>query len=724
VIPLSACTLAFAALVPAGGDPSTRPRVEVPRTATAPVIDGVLDAEVWQAAAPIGPLTEVEPDEGRPSEPRTEVLLLRDDEYLYLGFICHEPEPERMVLQNMARDAFLTADDRLEFVLDTFRDGQTGYFFQMSAAGSRGDALLGANGGSFNKRWDAFWEGETRIEQDRWVAEIAIPFKALASGTDGAWRFNVERYRGADRSRHRWTAARRDLRVQIVSEAGEITGLDGLEDGLGMELVPFFKLRRSELENPDHKSLVGTGGGEFNWRVTPQLNASLTWNTDFAETEADSRRVNLTRFPLFFPEKRDFFLQDSNLFDFGEQSGYGRGGRTNMLPYFSRRIGLSASGEEVPIEAGARLAGRVDDLDLGLLAVHTGAVPGAGVPGGELFVMRPSYRFTDEVSGGLLLTSGDPEADSRNLVTGADLRFNRTDFLPGYRLNLNTYAVRSSDESTHEVGGGWGLQASLTGKDWSHRLDTMSTQTKFRPALGFVRRPGERYYRLETRYEPRPGGDSDVREYQFGFRPRWWTDSSGRIQTHGIDLTFFGAEWHSGDRFTATWAFDGDRLPAPFSPVKGTTIRKGFHHWNVLETSFRTSPARVVSGSFQLRTGQWYNGTAVRTTTDLELRPNGNLSLGLVVSEDHYFLPGGDFTTRIGILNGDYSFSPNLSWRNLVQVDNQSDVLGLQSRLHWLQADGREMFLVLNYAWEELPGGPFVPASRDLTAKLVYSLRF
>ncbi|MBL7008730.1 MAG: hypothetical protein ISR76_07010, partial [Planctomycetes bacterium] len=507
-----------------------------------------------------------------------------------------------------------------------------------------------------------------------------------------------------------------------VSEAGEIEGLGGLEDGLGMELVPFFKLRRSELENPDHKTLVGAGGGEFNWRITPQLNGSLTWNTDFAETEADTRRVNLTRFPLFFPEKRDFFLQDSNLFDFGEQSGFGRGGGGDLVPYFSRRIGLDGSGGEVPIDAGARLAGRVDDLDLGLLAVQTG--PASGAPEGELFVMRPSYRFSDEVSGGALLTSGNPGTDDRNLVTGADLRFNRTDFLPGYRLNLNAYAVRSSDEETHAVGSAWGMQASLTGRDLSYRFDTLSSQSDFRPALGFVRRPGERYYRLETRWEPRPGGDSAVREYQFGFRPRWWTDSSGRIQTHGIDLTFFGAEWHSGDRFTATWAFDGDRLDAPFSPVQGTTIRKGFHHWNALETSYRFSQARPLSGGFELRSGQWYNGTAIRPSGEINWRPNGNLYLGLNLSENHFYLPGGDFVTRVGIVNVDYSFSPDLSWRNLVQADNQSDLLGLQSRLHWLQADGRELFLVLNYAWEELPDGPFVPASRDLTAKLVYSLRF
>ncbi|RMH01007.1 MAG: hypothetical protein D6702_12565 [Planctomycetota bacterium] len=716
--------LALLAALGGGSGPDPEPpAVQVVVTERRPVIDGRLEPEVWARAARLGPLTEVDPDEGAPADPPTEILLLRDDEHLYLGVICHEAQPERLVLQNMERDAFLNEDDRIQFVFDTFRDGRTGYFFQISAAGSRGDALLGANGGTFNKRWDGFWEGRTWIGPDRWTAEIAIPFKTMAAGPGDTWGFNLERYRGADRTRYRWAAPRRDLRIMIVSEAGEIRGLGGTEDGLGLELVPYFKVRRSELEDPERKNLVGAGGGEFNWRITPQLTGSLTWNTDFAETEADQRRVNLTRFPLFFPEKRDFFLQDSNLFEFGEQSGFGhRGGGGNLLPFFSRRIGLSGAGEEIPIEAGARLAGRVEDLDLGLLAVRTGAA--AGAPAGELFVARPSYRFTDELSGGLLLTSGNPETNDTNLVTGTDLRFSRTDFLPGYRLNLNAFVVRSSDEEHHEIGSAWGAQASLQSRDWTHRFDTLWSQSAFHPGLGFVRRPGERYYRLETRWEPRPENGGAIREYVFGFRPRWWTDSSGRVQSHGIDLTFFGLEWNSGDRFSATWAYDGDRLDQPFSPVKGTTIRKGFHHWNALETSFRFSDVRPLSGSLDLRAGQWYDGRAVRAGGGLDWRPDAHLRLGLDLREDHFFLPGGDFVSRVGILRGNYSFSPDLSWNNLLQADNQSDVVGLQSRLRWILADGQECFLVLNYAWQELAGGPFVPASRDLTAKVVWTLRF
>ncbi len=700
--------------------PQTRPEARVARVSEPPHLDGILDDACWAQAGRLGELTEVDPNEGRPADPSTEVLLARDRDYLYLGITCMEPDPSGMVLQNMARDAFLRDDDRVEFVFDTFLDQKTGYFFQVSAAGSRGDALLGANGSSFNKRWDAFWEAEVHLGSDRWTVEVAIPFKTLAFGSGDRWGFNFSRYRGATRTSYRWASPRRDLRVMVLSNAGILQGMADAEQGLGIEFVPYFKVRRSEFESPDRQNLLGIEGGEFNWRVTPQLTASLTFNTDFAETEADQRRVNLTRFPLFFPEKRDFFLEDSNLFDFGQQSGFR--GSSDLLPYFSRRIGL-ANGAEIPLNAGARVAGRVGNLDLGLLAVSAGENLGAGVPASQLFVLRPSYNLSDELSVGALYTSGDPEADTSNQVMGGDLRFSRTDFLPGYRLNLNTYLVRSSDEAIHAVGGAWGIDSSLVSRDTSFSFNTLSTQSDFRPALGFVRRPGERRFRFEARWEPRPDS-GPIRKFIFAFRPLWWTDLGGQVQSHGVDLTFFGMEFHSGDRMTLRWAFDGDRLDGSFSPVTGTTIAPGYYHWNVLEADFRSSNARVVSLRSQLRVGQWYDGQALRGSLACDWRPDAHFRLGVSWNEDRFDLPGGDFISRIGIVNLDYSFSPLLTIQNLIQGDNQSDVIGWQSRLHWLLEDGREAFLVLNDAWQELPNGPYVPLDRDLTLKLVYSLRF
>ncbi len=695
----------------------------VQRTEEAIRVDGRLDEAAWQEALVLGDFRRVEPPpDGVPADPQTEVRLLRDDRRLYIGITAWEPEPDRLVLQQRRRDAFLRDDDRVEFFLDTFRDGRTAYWFQISAAGSRGDALLADNGERFNKRWDAWWEARTRIEADRWTVEIAIPFQAIAFGESGVWRMNFKRYRGADRTESRWAAARREIRFFTVAEGVDVGGFQGLEQGLGLEFLPYVKFKSAGPAGQEDSDLFATGGGEISWRITPQLTGSLTVNTDFAETEADERRVNLTRFPLFYPEKRDFFLEDSNLFEFGRISGF-RGGGNHLLPYFSRRIGLSPRGAEVPLEAGLRLAGRIENLDLGLLAVRTGAVSGEGIPPGELFVARPSLRLSQEWAAGGLVTQGNPVSREQNLVTGLDFRFNSTNFLPG-TFGWNTWWVRSEDQTIDDIGYAWGTQAALLLRNWSFGVDVLASQRAFQPALGFVRRPGERRFAGEIRYEPRPGKESSVRKYIFGARPEVWTDLSGELQSYGSRVTLFALEWHDGDRFSVVWVPAGDRPPRTFSLVPGSVIQAGAYDWHTLRSEYQFSTARPVSGRVSIEAGSWYDGSIQRYSGQVAWRPSGFLQSSLSFRQDHAFLPGGDFISRIGIFNLDLSFSPDLTLENLVQVDNVSDVLGLQSRLRWILEDGREVFVVVDYAWQEVPGGVVVPLDRDLTVKAVFALRF
>lgn len=719
--------LAAAAPAPARQEPTAapqRPRVRVGIAPQPPVLDGLPGEEEWSAAARITDFREVEPVEGRPASAPTEVWLMRDQERLYIGLVSREPEPSRMVLQNMRRDALLEDDDRIEIVLDTFRDGRTAYFFQLSAAGSRGDALIGDNGRRFNKRWDTYWEGVARVGPDRWTAEIAIPFRAIAFGRDGVWRANFQRYRGADRSEARWAAPRRDVELFIVSEAGEIEGMDGLEQGLGVEFVPYLKAKDRETEAPEDRDLLGSGGGEVIWRATPQLTASVTVRTDFAETEADERRVNLTRFPLFFPEKRDFFLEDSNLFAFGEQVSFGGGGGgADLLPFFSRRIGLAPAGMEIPIQGGARLAGRAGPLDLGLLAVRTDPLPSEGVPAADLFVARPSLDVRDDLAVGALITAGNPYASAQNLVGGLDVRYSSVDVLPG-TFSSNAWWVRSDDEATSEVGDAYGAQLSLETKNWVYGLSALAAQKSFQPALGFVRRPGERRFGGEVLWEPRPDAASPVRNYAFGVEPEIWTDSAGELQSYTTDLTLFGVDWDSGDALELQVELQGDRPEQAFSPVSGTTIAAGDYDWAVLGGEFEFSRARPLSGRLRVEGGSYYDGNAGRLRAGAAWRPSAAFRLALTYREDRAWLPGGDFTTRVEILNVDFSFSPDLTLENLVQADNESDRLGLQSRLRWIQRDGRELFVVVNAGWQELPGERLVPAGRDITLKALYALRF
>ncbi len=707
---------------PALQDPLERPQAHVPTLAEGTVtLDARLDESVWREAAVLDDFHTVEPEEGLDVEPPWEVRIFRTGSALYLGMTFWEPEPDAMVLQNMRRDAFLDPDDRVEFLLDTFSDGRTAYFFQLSAAGSRGDALVGDNGRRFNKPWNGFWEAEIAVFDDRWVAEVRIPFATLSFGEGDVWRANFERFRGADRSISRWTAASRAFRVTSVREAGDLSGFEGARHGLGLEFRPYAKLDGSDGSSFEADGFGSDFGGEISWRLTPQLTASVTFNTDFAETEVDERQVNLSRYPLFFPEKRDFFLQDSTLFQVGEQGGNFGSGGGNLLPYFSRRIGL-VDEVEVPLDVGARLAGRAGPWDIGFLGVHTDAVEEVGAPDADLLVLRPALRLGGDLSVGGLVTSGNPAADASNTVAGADLRWSSTSLLPG-NFTVSSFAVASDDESSDSRGGAFGVEASLRTSDWQYGLRSLGAHEDFRPGLGFVRRPGEWLTTANVEWQPRPLSDS-VRRYGFAVNPTLWTDLSGELISSNVRLQPFQVEWHDGDQFTTEVLLDSDRPAEAFEIAGGVDVPAGSYSWERLKVGYSWSDTRPLSADIAATAGSFYDGTLQTYGGALNWRPNASLRLSFAYEENRGSLADGDFVARLERLNFDYGFSPALSWQNLVQADNESDTLGLQSRLHWVLEDGRELFFVIETGWEETPLGVIQPLARELALKLVWAVRF
>lgn len=691
-----------------------RPQATVPVVAEAAnlKIDGVLEEAAWGQATRLTEFFQIEPKDGVPSNPKTEVWLMRDDKALYLAFVNYEPTPEAMVLQNQSRDAFLNEDDRMEFVFDTYRNGKDAYFFQISAAGSIGDALIGDNGQRFNKPWDTAWEGRTQILSDRWIAEIRIPFSSLSFGPDPIWRANFQRHRAADRSEHRWSNRNRSVGLFNVTEAGDLHGFESLSQGYGLEFRPYFKGKYQD-ENGD-SDLHGEFGGEVNWSITPQLRASLTWNTDFAETEVDDRRVNTSRFPLFFPEKRDFFLQDSTMFQFGEVNG------NNVLPFFSRRIGL-VGGREIPLDAGVRLAGQAGRFGLGFLGVHTAARQDIGVPDSDLFVFRPNYQVSQNLAIGSLLTSGNPLSDMDNTVAGVDMRYSTTSFLPG-TLNWSNFLVWSDDEGLDAQGLGFGSQASLKTRDWQYRASIVGTQDDFAPALGFIRRPGEALTSGLVQFTPRME-EGPVRFYRFIVAPSMWTDLDGNTITTRTEVTAFEAEWNSGDKVRAGFLLESDRPDRPFTVGDGVAVNPGTYDWFLPVIRLTSSKNRQVYGQFTILSGDWYDGHITQSRTEVNYRPNAYLNAKLEYNEDRGRVSGGDFTVRIERMSLDFSFNEDLSIETLVQADNQSDTLGLQSRLRWIVEEGRELFLVVDSGWEELASGAIVPTGSDVTVKVVYSVR-
>jgi len=697
-----------------------RPRVEISLTDKPPLIDGELIDAVWTNATVIDRFTEVDPDEGAPSSPKTKIMIMRDSEFLYVGFICMEPEPNLIVLHDMHREGFQQEDDAVKITLDTFEDGKSGYYFLIAAAGGRLDSLVADNGQRLNYSWDGFWKGKTWIGADRWTAELAIPFQTMAFGGQDVWRVNFERWRGADRSRHRWTALKRNYSVFTMSDAGELAGMKGLKQGYGLELKPYMKIKRSRIHKPRSASTVGDLGGDISWRINPQLTGSVTFNTDFAETEADSRRINLTRYSLFFPEKRDFFLQDSTYFQFGWGGGFRD--NPNITPYFSRRIGLAPNGEEIPIEYGARLCGRMNGFDMGFLQARTESDSSAGAPSGNLMVARPAWRMTEELTLGAIFTSGNPSSRKPNTVGGMDLRFSSTSKLPGL-WSLTGYVLRSDDEETDSCGSAYGFRTSLKTSDWNYSLENIYAQDKFHPALGFVRRPGEKNYSGSINWSPRPDS-STIRNYSFSFHPSLWTKSDGSLISKTLSTGLFSVNWHSGDRFNLTHRLNYDKVESDFTLVSGDVIPRGNYDWQSLSAGYTFSRKRALSGGVSIEGGGWYDGKSVRCSADSTWRPSANVELVLSYSQNNIRLKNGNFTTRIETLKMNYDFTPDLRLATYTQADNISDNLGFQSRFRWTYEDGRELHFVVNSSWVEEDHNTIIPVEHDFTLKAEYAIRF
>lgn len=704
------------------------PEVKATRVDTPPTIDGSLDDLAWTLAEPVLGLTQVEPVEGAETARATEAYVLYDDTHIYFGFRMEEPEVGEIVRQEMRRDAYLRADDRIEWILDTFNDNRTAYFFQMSAAGSRGDGLISDNGFRFNKRWDGWWSGESRIGSDEWTVEAAIPFASLAFGPDSEWGFNIQRYRGTDRTTDRWAGYSRSFNLFTVSRAGSLSGLNGMQQGLGLEFKPYYKTKTNRDSTLDTTWRDDRFGGDLNWRITPTSTAAFTWQTDFAETEIDDVQVNLTRYSLFYPEKRDFFLEDATLFEFGPMTKHG--GTPDVLAFHSRRVGLTSAGQEVPLEGGVRFGTHEGPFNLGLLAIRTEELPGAGLAAADLLVARPSMWLAKGLAVGAIFTSGDPYNEESASTVGADVRYQTTKLFNG-TFGVNAYAMQAVEQSSSSRDRAYGLQAQLRTDDWTFALEELTVGDEFVPTLGFVQRQGQRLHGARVTREFRPQSGS-VREYTVSVGPEMWTDLSNERISYRVGTKLLGVEWESGDTLRLSVIPEGDRVEAPNNLIGGLIpIAPGEHDWVQGRLAFNTATRRPLSANASVSAGDWYDQGSLETmTVGVGWRPSERLRLDWSHTTQTAELPALDFDITTDRLKFDWVVSPSLSWESVAQSLVQSfagplapNTIGLQSRLRWIHEDGKELHFVLESGWQEI-GPRYETTTSGFTAKLVWAFRF
>ncbi len=718
--------VALALAVPARAEPP--PRATVAFVTERPEIDGALDDPVWRQATVVDDFTQVEPAEGAPPTFRTEVRFVSDTDSLFIAFRAYDPDPGAIVANLMARDEFLFFDDNFTLILDTFHDRRNGYFFQVNPNGGRRDATFTPQ--RFEENWDGIWYAKARIDDEGWTAEIEIPFKTLSfrSGSN-VWGLNMTRRVRRLNEDDRWADPVIQRMLINVGQAGELVGLAHADQGIGLDVVPAAAVRRIDDSDGDiHETKFEPSLDAF-YRLLPSLTASLTANTDFAETEVDERQVNLTRFALFFPEKRDFFLQDSGIFNFGGLRN------ENGIPFFSRRIGLDAAGEPVRLPVGGKISGRVGRFNIGALDIQQDSH--ANVDSQNIVVGRVSANVLAESTMGILVTHGDPLTNVDNSLVGADFNYRSTTLFKNKTVTANAWTQYSSTSGTEDQQGAWGGQLSYPNDIVHWRLKFKEIQENFNPALGFVNRPGIRQYDGNWRYRIRPQ-HSIFRTIDQKIAGSLVTDRNDVVQTANLFYTPVELATQIDDVFNIQLAHLFDRIDEPFFVVPGYGIPEGSYHFTSAITTIRTSRNRKLRVYTTIGVGGFYNGWGIRVNPKLEWRPSAHWLLAAELDERRFYdmegyevLPNGsigpirsfDFVRRLIRVRININFTPDLSWKTFAQYDNASDSISIQSRLHWIIVEGREIFLVLGQD-VDTADGDFRAGRTEPVAKIGWTLRF
>ena len=716
---------------------------EVTRITSDIVVDGSLDEVPWRRTPTIGELVQRLPRAGTKPTMRTDVRLLYDQNNLYVGVMCYDPEPDRVLASEMQRDAQMRADDRVSIILDTFGDQSNAFYFSTNPNGALVDGLVFANGET-NEDWDAIWIVKTRRSDQGWSAEFAIPFKSLNFPSDqSVWGFNFSRIVQRTLEEMRWTGARFQNQFFQVSEAGEITGLEGLQQGVGLDVRPFFAQRWIYSGPGGNHVLRGKPGLDAFYNLTPSLRLSTTFNTDFGETEVDDRQINLTRFSIFFPEKRTFFLQDAGVFNFAT-TGVGQPGGipstgAEIFPFFSRRIGL-LRGQEVPIDYGVKLTGRARRTDIGLLNVRTRAVP--GVTANNLFVGRVRQNFLEQSYVGAIFTGGDParaaapshplEAPPRSMSStiGADLRLATSNFLgSGRNMVVNAWGLRTNKSGVADKNASFGFAAHYPNDKFQGQLIWREIQENFDPELGFVQRSNVRMLRLGASYNPRPNPASGFQQlFHDVFYTRFTRLDNGLVETWKLYFTL--VDWHfmSGDSLHSLFDLNPtyERLFEPFEISPGVVLPAGEYRFTPMRIFFTSAQKRKLQGSFGLTFGNFWSGKAKAVQTGLRYQLPPKFIISVNSNQTFANLPQGNFVARIISMRVDFNISPFLAFANLAQFDNRSGNLGLQSRVRWTLEPGNDVFFIFGQGWVQEPGGFYDFRQQDsrLATKLQYTFRF
>jgi len=703
--------------------------VQAVRVSDGPRIDGRLDDPAWKAAVVFSAFRMAEPVAGGEPSEKTELLVIYDEANLFIGVLCRDSEPGRITAHSLLHDSGSVsrgwggqgtvgtgADDVVRVLLDPFLDKRSGYFFTVNPRGARGEGLV--SGGSASLNWDGIWDAAGRIDDGGWSVEIKIPFKTIQfrTGLD-AWGINVERFIARKQEKSRLAGVDRDSNFYNPMSAASLTGIADIKQGIGITIRP-YGLVSVEKDHNDNSGFGWKldGGLDIYKNFTPNLVGAFSYNMDFAETEVDERRINLTRFPMYFPEKRMFFLEGSETFAFSSS--------VSFQPFFSRKIGLY-QGEPVPVQFGGKVFGKIGRTNLAFLDVQTEKY--GGQPGLNFLALRVTQDIFSESKAGFILTNGSPTGE-RNTLFGADFRYASSRFSGNKNINLAAWLAYNWNEQTVGSHLGFGFRANYPNDLWDIQSTYAYYGEALDPGLGFMLRKGIQTFYLRIGLQPRPGQGwlkDLVRQFFFNASGDFYWDLKGNLETSRFEASPLNFKTESGEQVEFKVTANYDVLPDVFEVSEGVFLAAGTYRFTSFNANFSTATHRPWVLDAGIDFGAFYSGHYENMSAGMTFKYKGYANLGLDVNFVRGRLPEGNFKEDVYQLKIDIFLSPDLGFMNYIQYDTVSRLLGWSARLKWRVSPGNEVALIYNKNWERRwdPTSRFYPNEERGVFKLSLSIR-
>jgi hypothetical protein len=698
----------------------TASRIEM---SEAPVIDGDLSDAIWSRARAITEeFRQVEPNAGDAPTERTEIRVLYDAENLYFGIHLYDSEPERVVARIMTRDGNLATGDNFRLYLDPSMTRRNGYVFEIGPTGGRMDALL-QNNQDLLTEWDTLWTARTRITTDGWTAEVVIPFRSISYNDAGTeWGLDFLRLVRRKAERIRWTSHSPTIIFNDISRAGTLTGIADVNQGLGLDVQLYGRLRYKHdwRPEPGRSAISGTGSANAYYKITPALTGTATINPDFSDSPLDERQVNTTRFSLFLPETRDFFLQDAATFEFGGRdfiNGQWGVNAPNARPFFSRNIGL-VNGQPVTILGGGKLSGQYGETGIGALSVLTNETRLTDRQ--LLSVARITQPIMGESKLGFIVTNGDPTGQTENTVVGFDMQYRNNDMWGGNTVIADAYYERSFSDLFGEDDS-FGSVLYFPNEPFGGELRFKEIGENFDPALGFANRPGIRDYEATLTHMTRFRGRY-LRDLQFGTthvavtglddvlqsrQSRIWM----RTNSRNIDTTYLNLYNYF------------ENVPAPFSLPGGVIVPAGKYEWTNIVPLVDTTQGRNYVLTVSVECCSFYNGDYFKSDVNFIIRPTPQVEFNSRWVATYIDLPTGSVDIHVLSLNTAVNFTPDMQALVQAQYDNISRGFGFSARYRWEYSPGNDLFVAIGQS-ALIPGTDFRPQTTQVSVRVGRTFRF